>query len=90
MQEEGRPLQVNLQEIRFQFRVDGTYEFESTLAYREAGHYMIRNKYLLTTDTLHPGGREKAVELLQLTPDSLSIRMVEQGKERRLTLVKNQ
>jgi len=86
--EEERPLEVDPEEIQFWFYPNNTYEFRSTLNYREAGRYRLRQDYLFTTDTLAPGGQEKAVEILQLTPDTLTLRMIDQEKERRLELVK--
>lgn len=86
--EEERPLEVTPEEIQFWFYPDNTYEFRSTLNYREAGRFRLRKEYLYTTDTLAPGGQEKAVEILQLTPDTLTLRMMDQEKERRLELMK--
>lgn len=86
--EEEQPMEVDLSEIRFAFFPDGTYRFHSTLNYREAGRYHLRDHYLLTTDTLAAGALEKAVEVLQLHPDTLRLRMMENEKERILVLTK--
>lgn len=86
--EEEQPLEVDPSEIRFTFFPDGTYRFHSTLDYREAGRYHLRNQYLLTTDTLAAAASEKAVEVLQLHPDTLRLRMMENEKERILVLTK--
>jgi len=87
--EEGRPLAVDTQQIRFHFDADATYRFQSTLNYREAGRYQLENGYLFTTDTLHQASEEKAVQILKLSPDSLHLRMQEAGKERLLKLVRD-
>lgn len=86
--EEGRPLEVTPEEIQFWFYPDDTYTFNSTLNYREAGRYHLRNQYLITTDTLSPDAPEKVVEIMQLGPDTLTFRMMEAEKERTLTLKK--
>lgn len=88
--EEDRPLKVQPEEISFYFSPDQTYEFRSTLNYREAGRYQLRKDYLITRDTLAPGGKEKAVEIIQLTPDSLRLRMIDRENERILQLVKTE
>ncbi len=90
VKEEERPLQVDPSEIRFAFFPDGTYDFHSTLNYREAGRYNLRDRYLLTADTLHAGAMEKAVEIAQLNADTLRLRMMEAGKERHLLLTKTE
>ena len=86
--EEGTPLAVDPGLIQLEFSPDETYTYESTLNYREAGTYFIEADFLYTNDTLNQASTQKAVELLQLTADSLKIRMMEGKKERRLTLVK--
>ncbi len=73
--------------VRFSFDENGRYSFQSTLNYREAGHYRLRRQYLLTRDTLRLA-EEKAVEVQKLTPDSLVIRMMNEGRERILVLGK--
>jgi len=80
LKEEGKVLDVALEEIRF------TYEYNSTLNYREAGRYEIKSKYLYTTDTLNQASTEKVVEIVRLTPDTMVIRMEQDMKERLLTL----
>lgn len=89
--EEGRPLEVDPAEIRFAFYTDGTYDFQSTLNYREAGRYALQSEYLLTTDTLTTdSGTEKAVEITLLNADTLRLRMMEDEKERFLLLTKTE
>ena len=85
--EEGIPLVVNLAEISLNF-TEKEYEFNSTLDYREAGSYYLRASLLVTKDTLQVNGVEKGIEISKLQQDSLFLRMNEQGKERRLVLVR--
>lgn len=89
LKEEGKVLDVALEEIRFSFKPDNTYEYNSTLNYREAGRYEIKSKYLYTTDTLNQASTEKVVEIVRLTPDTMVIRMEQDMKERLLTLAKS-
>lgn len=88
--EEGESLDINTAEIKLGFQEGNTYHYESTLAYREAGQYHVEQQYLYTTDTSHTTTMTKAVEILQLTNDTLQLRMNDQGKERILKLVKIQ
>ena len=86
--EEGEELGVNPREISFYFGKNESYRYESTLNYKEAGSYYIESSYLFTTDTVNQASTEKAVEILLLSPDSLHIKMDDNGKERILKLVK--
>ena len=88
--EEGEALDINAAEIQLGFQEGNTYHYESTLAYKEAGRYHVEHQYLYTTDTSHTTATAKAVEILQLTTDTLQLRMNDQGKERILKLVKLQ
>jgi len=85
--EEGKALDVDLQEITLSFS-DENYYYTSTLNYRESGSYFINERYLFTVDTLNRASSEKAVEVQMLSADSLHLRMQEGGKERLLKLVK--
>ena len=85
--EEGTPLDVNLSEISLSFG-EQEYEFNSTLNYREAGSYYLQASLLVTKDTLQVNGVEKGIEISKLYKDSLFLRMNEEGKERRLVLVR--
>lgn len=86
--ENDKVLNVNLDEITFSFTDDNLYVYTSTLNYREAGSYYLKSNYLYTTDTLNQASTEKVVELIQITADSMQIRMEETGQERLLTLIK--
>lgn len=85
--EEGVPIGVDPGLIRMSFGDKG-YTYQSTLNYREAGAYYIDSKYLYTTDTLNQASTEKAVEIVQLGPDTLILKMMEGERERLLTLKK--
>ena len=85
--EEGTPLDVNLSEISLSFD-EQEYEFNSTLNYREAGSYYLQASLLVTKDTLKVNGVEKGIEISKVYKDSLFLRMNEEGKERRLVLVR--
>ena len=87
LREEGMPLAVNLSEISLNFN-EQEYQFNSTLNYREAGSYYLRSNLLVTKDTLQVNGVEKGIEISKLYQDSLFLRMNEQGKQRRLVLVR--
>ena len=85
--EEGDSLKVNLDEITLNFEEKG-YDFTSTLNYKEAGIYELNDNFLTTLDSLNQGTEEKVVEITRLQNDSLYIRMMEQGKERILVMIK--
>ena len=85
--EEGDSLKVNLEEITLIFGETG-YEFTSTLNYKEAGIYELKDNFLSTLDSLNSGQEAKIVEITKLQNDSLFIRMNEGGKERFLVMVK--
>ena len=84
--EEGKTLNVDLDQIEMTFNPNGTYRFSSTLNYREAGTYYLEGPYLRRTDTLNQASSEKAVEVIYLSRDSLHFRMSDQGRERILKL----
>lgn len=88
--EENTPVDINTNEISFEFREDQNYAYQSTLNYREAGEYAVEGPYLYTTDTLNQASTEKAVEIILLTEDSLYLRMQQNGKERLLKLIRQQ
>lgn len=88
--EEGQPLPVNHQEISFVFYPNSSYTFTSTLNYKESGFFSIEGRLLYTLDTLHKDASEKAVEIDDVTRDSLKLNMLEGSKRRTLILVKKQ
>ena len=89
--EEGDSVAIDPAELGFSFQQDEkTYTYRSTLNYKEAGSYYIQTKYLFTKDTLEAASKEKGVEILELSADSLHLKMIEEGKERIMKLVKKQ
>jgi len=76
--EEGTPLAVDPGLIQLEFMPGNYYTYKSTLEYQEAGTYHVEANYLYTKDTLNQASTEKAVELLQVTDDSLLIRTIEE------------
>jgi len=81
-------VKLDLEEISFHFTDDQSYEFTSTLNYREAGSYYLKSDMLYTTDTLNQASTEKIVEIIRLEEDTLLIRMDQNGKERQLKLAR--
>ncbi len=86
--EDGQPVNAELHVVRFHFDQNHQYQFFGTLNYKEAGTYYLDSKYLYTTDTLNQATTEKAVEIVNLTPDSLVIKMNDSGRERVMKLTK--
>ncbi|MEZ4987738.1 MAG: hypothetical protein R2795_22365 [Saprospiraceae bacterium] len=86
--EEGDSLVVDLASIGFLFDTEGHYQFSSTLNYEEKGRYRLMDSYLFSTDSLRPPYKEKAVEIMRLSQDTLVLRMVDGDKERLMTLKK--
>lgn len=86
--QEGDSLAIDPQVVQFTFSKDEGYTFNSTLNYHESGTFYILNKRLFTMDTLNRASTEKAVEILLLTPDSLHLKMSDNGKDRLMKLVK--
>ena len=88
--EEGQSLDINASEIKLDFHNEEIYSYKSTLDYQEAGQYTVQSSYLYTTDTLQENqAARKAVEIIQLTADSLQLRMNDEGKERILKMLKD-
>ena len=88
--EEGQSLDINASEIKLDFHNEEIYSYKSTLDYKEAGQYTVQASYLYTTDTLQENqAARKAVEIIQLTADSLQLRMNDEGKERILKMLKD-
>ena len=86
--EETVPLEVEMSQIKFDFRANGQYDFHSTLNYREAGNYKIQSNYLLTTDTLHATAHEKMVKIESIQNDTLVLLMKKENKERKIKLIR--
>ena len=88
LEEDQHPVELDLTGVGLTFSPGNLYQYTGTLNYREAGQYRLEDHYLFTTDTLKSPAGEKAVEILLITPDTLQIRMMESGKERILSLLK--
>ncbi|MBI1223731.1 MAG: hypothetical protein GC192_00725 [Bacteroidetes bacterium] len=82
LMEDGMPIPVPPSEVGFEFFKNGYYHFRSTLNYKEAGTFSVSNGLLYTLDTLNEASTEKSVQILDLTKDSLFLKMNNEGKER--------
>ncbi len=63
-----------------------SYSFSSTLNYREEGSWRLEDDVLYTTNKLVENPYEKAVYILQLKRNTLVLWMMDDGKERVLSL----
>ena len=89
MEEAGDSLAIDPAEIRFSFDQETKgYSFKSTLNYQEAGTYFLQTRYLFTIDTINQASREKSVEIMKLSKDSLILRMMNNGQEQILKLIR--
>jgi hypothetical protein len=86
--EEGEPLLVKPEEVRFEFRADNTYSYQSTLNYKETGSFRIQNGYLLTRELSGANEPERAVLIERLEADTLVLGMEDQGKTREVKLLR--
>lgn len=86
--EEGQPLDVDISTIRLTFGPGDAYQYNGNLNYKESGNFTIHQKYLYTTDTIHPGTKKKVVEIASVSNDTLRLNMKEAGKERFFILKK--
>jgi hypothetical protein len=86
--ESGDSLKLDPTQVGFFFRPDNRYTFRSTLRYEEAGSWHYAEGFLMAQDTTRENSPERVVAVEKLTMDSLEIRMLSDGKERRLTLLK--
>lgn len=86
--EDGMPLDVDLSTLGFVFSKDGYYQYHGTLNYREAGTFSLNGDLLYTLDTINQASSEKAVKIINLTNDSLALKMNEEGKIRIVKLFK--
>ena len=86
--EEGDTIDMDLSEVSLRFDEDGTYQYTSTLNYKEDGYYFVEYQFLYTRDTLAGESEQKAVRISTLSQDSLVLDMEEGGKPRKLVLVR--
>lgn len=86
--EEGDSLKLDPTQVGFLFRPDNRYTFRSTLRYEEAGTWRYSEGFLMAQDTTRGDSPERVVAVEKLTLDSLEIRMLSEGKERGLILLR--
>jgi len=86
--EKGKALAIDPSEIRFDFDDRGNYAFQSTIGYKENGSYNINGEMLMTKDKLNKDALEKNVQIIKLSADTLNLKMVAEGKERVLKMVR--
>ncbi|TXF84252.1 hypothetical protein FUA23_21305 [Neolewinella aurantiaca] len=86
--EAGDSLKLDPTQVGFLFRPDNRYTFRSTLRYEEAGTWHYAEGFLMAQDTTRNDSPERVVAIEKLTHDSLRIRMLTEGKERWVTLLK--
>ncbi len=86
--EDGMPLDLDISTLRFTFYNEGHYAYSGTLDYQEAGTYSVNGDLLYTLDTINQASSEKAVKIVNLTQDSLFLKMNEEGKIRVVKLFK--
>ncbi|MFM8451134.1 MAG: hypothetical protein ACKOAY_13595 [Haliscomenobacter sp.] len=85
---QGDSLALDPSDIHLTFLSKNRYEFLGTLKYKEQGTFRLEGNLLYTLDTSRAKAKEKAVEILMLSKDSLHFRMNEDGQERILKLKK--
>ncbi len=86
--EKEEKVEMDLSSVHFEFFADERYHFQSTLNLSGAGRFYTIGPLLYTTDTTVTEPLEKAVRIVQLTPDSLAFLMLDQGIERHLQLIR--
>ena len=84
--EDGKWLDIDYTPVKFEFRSNGFYEFNSTIDYKEIGTFYLNGDLLFTLDTLNTASTEKAVKVTNLTPDSLFLHMMANGKDKLMKL----
>ena len=87
--EQGEPVEINTEEVSFEFFENGRYNFNSTLNYKESGRYYTMGQLLYTTDTTVSNPIEKPVKVILLTADSLHFKMNDKGVEQDLKLYRD-
>lgn len=88
--ESGDSLKLDPAQVGFLFRPDNRYTFRSTLRYEEAGTWRYSEGLLMAQDTTRENSLERVVAVEKLTIDSLEIRMLSDGEEQWLILLKQQ
>lgn len=83
-----KPLDVEHNDITLSFTDAGTYNFTSTLNYKEAGSFKFEGDKLITRDTFREPHTTKIVIIEKLVSDTLRLRMRNEGEWMQLTMVK--
>jgi hypothetical protein len=78
--EDGMPMPISPADVGFEFFGNGFYNYRSTLNYKEAGNFSVEGSLLYTLDTLNKASTEKSVQIMELTKDSLFLKMNNEGK----------
>ena len=73
---------IDLSEVGLEFNKDGGYRYTGTLNYSESGYFDMNKDLLFTIDTINNGSSEKTVQILQLSSDTLKIKMQEANNVR--------
>ncbi len=79
--------EFDLSEVKLNFAANKKYSYQGNLNNVEAGSYHTIGKMLYTKDTLI-SSEEKAVEIIQITKDSLILKMQAEGKIRNLKMIR--
>jgi hypothetical protein len=87
--EEGVDQVTDLSTVCLSFRNDHTYNFHGTLRYFESGTFDIRNNTLYVVPTGEGSDSiPRTMELITISTDTLRILMLDENRERVLTLVR--
>ena len=86
--EQGDSLRLDPAEVSFTFGADNRYAFASTLRHREAGTWRYDRGFLIARDTTRADSPERVVAVEKMTADSLELRMMNEGRERLVTLLR--
>ena len=86
--ENGKSVDVPLEEVQLEFGPDQAYRFTSVGFYEEKGYFRSSVNYLFMTDTTTNPHQEHVVKVLYLSDDSLKLRMVKDSVKQALFLVK--
>ncbi len=77
----GDDMKIDANEVQLHLTKDKKYSFKSTIGYKEAGHYILEQNILQTTDTIRSNTNPQHLLVEQAHPDSLIIKMAAIVKE---------
>ena len=86
--EGGQTVSAPLDSVSLQFSENGNYRFGTIGFYREEGPFRVAGKNLFLTDTTEKTPKERTLEVLFLSNDTLKLRMEKGEKEQVLFLEK--